>query len=296
MQIVIGLVLAIGCAIGTNVAAVLKHRGCNDAPAFSARHPLRSARLLLRSRWFAIGFALALVAGAAHIVAMTLAPISDVQVVLAAGVMLLATLAGRLLGATIPRRQRLGLYAAGAGLALLVACAPRPHGAHSTFDTHGLLAFEGTLVAIGLLLASAPYAKRFLHHRGTLLGACAGICFGFSDVAIKATSGMLSVDAGASRVAAIVGVAIVGGLIAQFLVIRGLQQGEAVPVIALTGLTANVANITGGIVVFGDPLAHGTLGVVGQALALVLVVVGSALVPAAAQSLARDGEPALAHA
>ena len=52
---------------------------------------------------------------------------------------------------------------------------------------------------------------------------------------------------------------------------RGLQDGEAVPVIAVTGTAANIAGIAGGIVVFGDPMAAGTAGVVLQAVAFVLV-------------------------
>jgi len=55
---------------------------------------------------------------------------------------------------------------------------------------------------------------------------------------------------------------------------------DAVPVIAVTGTAANIAGIAGGIVVFGDPMAGGVLGVTLQALAFVLVVVASALMPA----------------
>ena len=35
---------------------------------------------------------------------------------------------------------------------------------------------------------------------------------------------------------------------------KGLQDGDAVPVIAVTGTAANVAGIVGGFIVFGDPL------------------------------------------
>jgi hypothetical protein len=72
-------------------------------------------------------------------------------------------------------------------------------------------------------------------------------------------------------------VAVAAGIAAQILAVRGLQEGEAVPVIALTGVTANIANIAGGMVVFGDPLGHGPLGVAGESLAFLLVVIGSAL-------------------
>jgi hypothetical protein len=51
-------------------------------------------------------------------------------------------------------------------------------------------------------------------------------------------------------------------------------------VIAVTGTAANIAGIAGGILVFGDPVAGSASGVILQALAFVLVVVASALMPA----------------
>ena len=69
-------------------------------------------------------------------------------------------------------------------------------------------------------------------------------------------------------------------IVAFYASARGLQDGEAVPVIAVTGTAANIAGIAGGIVVFGDPMAASPSGVVLQALAFVLVVVASALMPA----------------
>src|SRR5947208_3520733 len=75
-------------------------------------------------------------------------------------------------------------------------------------------------------------------------------------------------------------VAVCASVIAFYASARGLQDSDAVPVIAVTGTAANIAGIAGGIVVFGDPMAGGVLGVTLQALAFVLVVVASALMPA----------------
>jgi hypothetical protein len=61
---------------------------------------------------------------------------------------------------------------------------------------------------------------------------------------------------------------------------RGLQDGEAVPVIAVTGAAANISGIAGGILVFGDPMPGSALGVILQSLAFVLVVAAAALMPA----------------
>jgi hypothetical protein len=286
-QILVGLLLATGCAVVTNVAAVLKHRGANAVPAFRMTRPLRSARLLFRSGWFALGMGLAVLAGLLHIAALALAPMSIIQVVLAAGVVLLAGAAERLLGCTVPRRQRVGLIIAAAGLVLLVLSVPHLHGAHGAFGLATLVSFEVATALIGTALALGPRAQGLLGHRGVLLGAAGGAFFGVSDVAIKAITGL--VDRGALPSAAPwLAIAIAGGLAAQVLAVRGLQEGEAVPVIALTGVAANIANITGGVLVFGDPIAHGPLAWAGQSLAFLLVVLGSALVPA-------GGEPAANH-
>jgi hypothetical protein len=86
-------------------------------------------------------------------------------------------------------------------------------------------------------------------------------------------------------------VAIAASIVAFYASARGLQDGEAVPVIAVTGTAANIAGIAGGIVVFGDPMAASPVGVVLQAFAFVLVIVASAMMPAPA-SAAGSAQPA----
>ena len=61
--------------------------------------------------------------------------------------------------------------------------------------------------------------------------------------------------------------------------------------IAVTGTAANIAGIAGGIIVFGDPMAASPLGVVLQALAFVLVIVASALMPAPVRAAGVAREP-----
>ena len=51
-------------------------------------------------------------------------------------------------------------------------------------------------------------------------------------------------------------------IVAFYASARGLQDGEAVPVIAVTGTAANIAGIAGGILVFGDPMAGSPVGVI----------------------------------
>ena len=67
-------------------------------------------------------------------------------------------------------------------------------------------------------------------------------------------------------------------VIAFYASARGLQKGDAVPVITLTSVSANVSSITGGLVVFGDAPSD-PVGIVLQGLALLLVIVAAALMP-----------------
>jgi hypothetical protein len=100
-----GLGLALGSALGTNIAFLFKQRGAVLAPAVRARHPLRSAVGLFRSRRFSLGWAVAVAAWGLHVGAFALAPLSVVQAVLSGGLVFLAVLAERYFGFHLGRRQ-----------------------------------------------------------------------------------------------------------------------------------------------------------------------------------------------
>jgi hypothetical protein len=51
-------------------------------------------------------------------------------------------------------------------------------------------------------------------------------------------------------------------------------------VIAFTSVAANLAAVTGGVLVFRDPIGIGALAIVGRAIAFGLVIVGAAFMPA----------------
>ena len=80
-----GLVCALLSALGTNLAFLLKQKGAVAAPDVDMRHPLRSAIDLFRSKWWSVGWGVAVVAFALHVAALSLAPLSIGQAVLAGG-------------------------------------------------------------------------------------------------------------------------------------------------------------------------------------------------------------------
>src|SRR3954454_12831666 len=109
MNLNLGLALALLCAALTQLGFLCKHRGANQIALVEWARPLRSAKALLSTRWFAIGMVGAVVAWVLHVGALPLAPLSLVQAVLSTGVILLAVLGNRLFGCRVPRRQWLGV-------------------------------------------------------------------------------------------------------------------------------------------------------------------------------------------
>jgi drug/metabolite transporter (DMT)-like permease len=290
MTLNLGILLALACAVATQLGFLYKHRGANAAPCVDVRHPLRSGRALFASRWFAIGMGVALAAWILHVAAMALAPLSVVQAVLSTGVVILAVLAERLFGFEVGPRQWLGVGMTAVGLMLLVVTFPAHEGgSHSAYSLAGMISFEVGMLAIGALLISGPRLGAPDHHHGIMLGAAAGTLFGVSDVAIKALTGLGGIaDVLMSPWLVIT---IIASVVAFYASARGLQEGEAVPVIAATSTAANVSNILGGIIVFGDPMPADTLGIVLQTLAFVMVVVAAILTPPPVRAAAANATP-----
>jgi len=277
MTLNLGILLALACALATQLGFLYKHKGANAAPSVDVRHPVRSGRALFASRWFAIGMAVAAGAWILHVFALALAPLSVVQAVLSTGVVLLAVLAERVFGFQVGARQWVGVGMTAAGLLLLVLTLPTQEGAHSAYSLAGMVSFEAGMLVIGALLISGPRLGAPDHHHGIMLGAAAGTLFGVSDVAIKALTGLGGLTH--VLVSPWLAVAIVASVIAFYASARGMQDGDAVPVIAATSTAANVSCILGGIVVFGDPLPADTLGIVLQVLAFAMVILAAVVTP-----------------
>jgi drug/metabolite transporter (DMT)-like permease len=273
----LGILLALACAVATQLGFLYKHRGANEAPSVDVRHPLRSGKSLFCSKWFSIGMAIALGAWLFHVAALALAPLSVVQAVLSTGVVILAVLAERIFGFKVGPRQWAGVAMTAGGLVLLIVTLPAAHGAHSAYSLAGMISFEAGMLAIGALLISGPKLGAPDHHHGVMLGAAAGTLFGVSDVAIKALTGLGGI--GDVLISPWLAIAAIASIVAFYASARGMQDGEAVPVIASTSTAANVSCILGGIVVFGDPMPTDTLGIVLQGLAFAMVILAALVTP-----------------
>ncbi|HET8981037.1 MAG TPA: hypothetical protein VFN87_22980, partial [Solirubrobacteraceae bacterium] len=215
-----------------------------------------------------------------HVAAMAVAPLSLVQAVLAGGVVLLAVMAERSFGLKISRKQWVGIVLTAVGLILLAVTLPVTHGAHSRFSVPMMIIFEAALLCVGGLLIMGRRIGVPEQHHGFMLGASAGILFGVSDVAIKAISGMIGDHGLLGLFSPWLLVAAAASVISFYASAKGLQDGDAVPVIAVTGTAANVSGIIGGILVFGDPLSAQPVLFAAELFAFALVLFAAWLTPA----------------
>lgn len=272
-----GIALALVAALLTNFASLLKHRGCHRSEPVSFRQPLRSARTLAGSRWFAAGWGLAAIAWLIHVAALSMAPISLVQAVLAGGAVTLAVISQRIFGDPVERQQWLALLLGGAGLALLALTVPQLRGSHSEFSAGAILGFEGGLALLASGLALGHRSQRLAARRGVLLAVLAGVLIAFAGIAIKGLLG--AGDVSIVVISPWIALTVICGALAQYTVVAALQGGQAIETIGLIGLVANATQIAGGVLVFGDPLSADPLGVALQATAFAMVCASALLLP-----------------
>jgi hypothetical protein len=272
-----GLLLAVGCALTGSVGVLLKQRGAVAAPTVLARHPLRSAINLFGSKWWTVGWLVALGAWLLHVGALSLAPLSTVQAVISGGLVFLAIVAERCFGLQLGRRQWTALLVTAVGLAVLgLTAAPATHDRASAA---ALIAVECAVIALSGVLVGASIRLERLHRReGILLATAAGALFGTSDIAIKhlahpaLTHLMLLVNPWTLS-------ALIAMVVAFFASARSLQLGPAIAVITFTSLTANIIALLGGILVFHDPIGHTPPQIAARIAAFCLVILGAALLP-----------------
>ncbi|MEK6252040.1 MAG: hypothetical protein AABM43_08885 [Actinomycetota bacterium] len=277
--VIVGLALALASALATNVAFLFKHRGAVLAPPVRVRHPLRSAAGLFRSRWFTLGWMVAVGAWGLHVGALALAPLSIVQAVLSGGLVFLAVIAERFFGFHLGRRQWVGLLITAVGLAVIGLTSGRQAGDAPGYALAALIVVECAILGLATGLAMVSHRLGLsAAGQGMLLGAAAGALFGVSDIAIKYLTD--AVQAGVLElISPWTFAALAASVVAFYASARGLQLGPGVEVIALTSVAANLTAIVGGILVFRDPIGTGPVAITGRMLAFCLVIAGAALMP-----------------
>jgi multidrug transporter EmrE-like cation transporter len=278
LSVQLGLLLALATAFSSVLGFLYKHRGAVESPTVEMGRPVRSSLALFGSRWYTLGIVIATGSWALHVAALSLAPISLVQSVIAGGLVLLTVTADRLFAHQVTRREWIGVALAALGLAFLAATLEGAgRSAHSSYEAARLVPWVAGLATLALVVAATSGTS---HRRGVVLGASAGLFWAASDSSIKALSGQLGDGAASvllSPLAAVIALASFAGLVVSA---KSLQIGKAVPVIAVTSVAANVFTIAAGPIVFGEPLPDTSLGLLMRLLAFALVISAAALTPA----------------
>lgn len=291
VSVQVGLLFALATAFASVVGFLYKHRGAVESPAVEMRRPVRTSLRLFRSRWYVLGMAIAMGSWGLHVAALSLAPISLVQAVIAGGLVLLTVCADRLFAHEVTRREWIGVGLAAAGLAFLAATLNGAgEEAHSDYEVARLVPYIAGCALLATIAAVA--AGRNPARAGILYGIAAGLYWAASDTAIKALSGDLGEGVAAVLLDPLAATILLASLVGTVVSARSLQLGKAVPVIAVTSVAANLFTIASGYVVFEEPLPDDTLGTIVRFAAFALVIGAAALTPAPVRAAAElEGEP-----
>jgi S-formylglutathione hydrolase FrmB len=259
-----GLVLALASAAALNWGYYAQHGAAAALPPLSLRHPLRSLAALFGNRRWLAGFWTGIAGWVLYVVALTLAPLSLVQACAAGGLAILAALAG-----VRSRRERLAVATSVAGLVLLAVSLAGT----VTSSRHANLTDAAVWMAASAVIAAVAASPA----TAAGLGTAAGILYAAGDVGTKAAV------SGGFHVWFVPALLACHGL--AFVALQlAFQRGSAITSAGLATLWTNALPIAAGMVVFGEPLPGGALGVA-RIAAFAAVVVGAAL-------LTRPGETA----
>ena len=294
----LGLLFAVATAFTAILGFLYKHRGAVEAPDVDWRRPVHSSFALFQSKWYTLGIVIAMGSWGFHVAALSLAPISLVQAVIAGGLVLLTVTADRLFGFTVTKREWIGVGLAAVGLAILAATLDGAGDeAHSAYDTSTLLIYISIVSALGIGLTMVAQRHLGAHnffgdHSGVLFGASAGLVWAASDTSIKALSDDRSEGVVFLLTHPLAFFILLASLVGLLISAKSLQTGKAVPVIAVTSVAANSFTIASGPIVFGEPFPADAFGLSLRILAFSLVVFAAILTPAPIRAAERDLAPA----
>jgi drug/metabolite transporter (DMT)-like permease len=295
MRELVGAGVAVVSALLYDVGYVLEKQALDRLPPMKLS-PAGVLRVARASRRWVIGFAAMLVGLGLQVGALTLAPVSVVQPILAGGLIALAAAGSLLLGETLNRRHWVAL---GLVLVAVVAVAASAHNSgRLAHEVPGIRFLFLAIIIAGLAAAAARAGLSGpdrISGRALLAGLVgialgAGLLYGLGAVSEKAVATRmvrLGVVKGAGSALAtpypwaFAAATVAGMMVFQF----GLQNHPASLMASLTNVTSTVCALVGASVVFGE-------AVLPSSWWSLLRLVGFACVLASVTLLAVDGEPA----
>lgn len=263
---VVGLVLALASTTLISLAYLRQHGAAAGLPALSLRRPLRSARLLLTSRAWLVGFGMETFGFGLYVLALALAELALVQSVAAGGVGILAVASARFAHRQLTQRERAGSTLAVTGLVFLAVSLTGGRQESAEGSLGEIALWLGATVGVAVLVLTSRRA--FLKH-GVAYGIAGGLFFAAGDICTKLAT------AGGTRV--LFALPLIGGyLLGTSLLQIGYQSGAALTVAGIATLLTNAVPIAAGTVLLHEPVPTGALGVL-RVLAFATVTAGAIL-------------------
>ena len=281
-----GISLALVATTAYNVGLILEKRALGRMSALDIRRVLHVIVSLLANRAWLAGFALMLTGLACQTIALTFAPVSVVQPVLASGVVLVLVLSRLVLRERLHGGETWCVAVIAVSVVLLAMSATGAKDSHHA-SPGWVAAVMIPSAVVGLVFAAGSLRgrRRDTTVAGVWAGVGTGLLYGVAALAIKALSGILVGHQTAADIA--IGVIsspylyVLGGSLAvAMLLFQGaLQAGRASIVVPVSNVTGSVYFIIAGTWLFHEhlPASPGklVLRLAGIALAvLVLVALG----------------------
>ena len=268
MDTAIGSVCALAAALLFGTGVVIQ---ASAAPQMPSRDSLRVSLLgpMLRSVRWLWGAAIALVGWALHAVALSLAPLTLVQPILALMLVVVLVLARVTLKEHVGHREILGAAALIAGIATIAVTAPSRSSQHASSWAIGTV-----LVVLAVIALTPLLRRRRLTGHPSVVALCAGIGFALSGVATK-----LLTDSSARRhpVEDLLLLVLVGSaaVVAGITQMSALQARRATVVIPIAFATEVLVPVALAPVIFNERLTDvGTASAIALSAALIAVALG----------------------
>ena len=261
MKELVGAGVAVVSALLYDLGYVLEKQALDAMPTIGLR-PASVLRVARESRRWRAGFVAMLAGLALQVVALTLAPVSVVQPILAGGLVALAAAGSVLLGERLDRRHRRALVLVVVAVAVVSVSAG--HGAPLAQHVPGgrfavVVALAAGLAAVcawaGVRRDGPPGRWSMSGLSGTALGA--GLLYGTGAIAEKAVATRLVRDgmvrgAWSALATPYPWLFLVATLAGMLLFQVGLQGNPASLMASLTNVVSGVCALVGASVVFGE--------------------------------------------
>jgi MYXO-CTERM domain-containing protein len=264
-----GLGLALASALALDIGFLMQQSAVASAQALSLRRPLASARSLAAGWRWPAGFLLGLAGWGLYFAALTLAPLSLVQTVAAAGIGLLVVLVAVGRHTMPPRREQLGAVLATVGLVALAASV-----GHSAAGGEAPAPWSLAALAAAVLVVVAFALRR---RSAALGGLAAGLCYGMGDVTSKSLLIALPHHPAAAAVFASPLLYVTAGAhgLGFVLIQRAFRHGG--PITSLGPMTGalNLLPMAAGVLLLGERMPASGIGVALRLCAFCAAVAGA---------------------